>query len=507
MIGKKRIISLVLAVTICIISFSAFNASATSDLDTSKSVSISVSCEKKDYTFELLEVATLSSSANALNYKTSYEPMVEGISNEIKSGDTKLLLDALDKLSNFDGAVSVGTYASNDTALKSFTGLSQGIYYIKCIKYPAGTKRVQNSVVALPYCNDAEWIYSIDTIDLAQKVQDDTPETSKEITNSTINNINYTDVSLNDTVTFLLKNTTTGSNSINLTSYTVYDDMSAGLTLDNNSFVVYLADKDGNKIGNNLTRNTDYTVNITQQEVGKNTTFNIALKSDYLAKTDFYESNVVYTMVEYSAKLNTYAVVGELGNPNEDIKLVYGNASGTDSVPGNTVYVYTYIIGGNKLDPNDKPLAEAEFCLYHTAEDAKSETNTIAKGISDSNGYIEFLNSDNEVITLQNGVYYAKETKAPDGYNIYNNVIEIDLSADYNEVFMNGTWVHSCPEEGKATFTCTNSKVIAPQTGGYIKYVLITGVILIVISVCLFAFLKITKYKATSRKNKSLRDG
>lgn len=485
----KKIMSTILAVMICITAFSMFTVSASSDLDTSKKVSISVACEKKGYTFEVFKVANLSSSATAYNYETSYKPIIDGISNEIKAGDTKSLLNALDK-STLEGAVSIGTYSSNDDASKSFTELSQGIYYIKCIKYPAGTKSVQNSVAALPYYNVSDWVYSIDTIDLAQKVQDDTPKTSKEITNSTKNNPNYTDVSLNDTVNFILKNTTAGSNSINLTTYTVYDDMSAGLTLDNNSFVVYLADKEGNKIGNNLVKNKDYTVNITQQEAGKNTTFNIALNSDYLAKTDFYETNVVYTMVEYSAKLNTYAIIGELGNPNEDIELIYGNTSGIDSVPGNTVYVYTYIAGGNKIAPDDTPLAGAEFCLYNTKQDAESETNAVATGISDSNGYVEFLNSDNEVISLQSGVYFGKETKAPDGYNIYDEVIEVDLTAEYNEVFMNGTWVSSCPKDGKATFTCTDSKVIAPQTGGYRNYILISGAILIGISLCLLVFSK-----------------
>lgn len=494
----KKLISIIMAVMICITALSVFTVSAASDLDKSKKVSISVACEKKGYTFEIFKVANLGSSATVSNYETSYKPIVNGISNEIKAGDTKSLLNSLDKLSNLDGAVSVGTYASNDAASKNFIGLAQGIYYIKCIKYPAGTKSVQNSVVALPYYDNSDWVYSIDTIDLAQKVQDDTPETSKEITNSTRNNSNYTDVSLNDTVMFLLKNTTAGSNSINLTSYTVFDDMSAGLTLDNNSFVVYLADKDGQKIGNNLVKDTDYTVNITQQEAGKNTTFNIALKSDYLAKTDFYETNVVYTMVEYSAKLNTYAVIGELGNPNEDVELVYGNTSGIDSVPGNSVYVYTYIAGGNKIDPDEKPLAGAEFCLYNTREDAEAETNAIAKGISDSNSNIEFLNSDNEVITLQSGVYFVKETKAPEGYNIYDEVIEIDLTAEYNEVFMNGTWVSSCPKDGKATFTCTDSKVVAPQTGGYKYYIILSGVVLVGISILLFAFSR--RKKAHSSK-------
>ena len=48
--------------------------------------------------------------------------------------------------------------------------------------------------------------------------------------------------SLGDTVNFKLKNTVAGSNDIKLTTYAVYDDMSAGLTLNKRSFKVTLVD-------------------------------------------------------------------------------------------------------------------------------------------------------------------------------------------------------------------------------------------------------------------------
>ena len=111
--------------------------------------------------------------------------------------------------------------------------------------------------------------------------------------------------------------------------------MSKGLTLNKNSFKVYLADAKGTK----LSDITDFKTTVTSEGEGKATIFNVALSSTYLQKDAFYEASQV--VVEYSAVLNKYAVVGKEGNPNTDTKLEYGNRSKTSYVEGNTVYVYT----------------------------------------------------------------------------------------------------------------------------------------------------------------------
>ena len=124
-------------------------------------------------------------------------------------------------------ATVVGTFTSSAALTSKTLELEQGIFYIRATNFPAGVKSVTNSVVALPYFDGEEWIYSVDDVELAAKVVDEVPETHKTITNSTKNNENYTDVSLGDTVAFSLKSTTAGSSSMRLNSYTVYDDMSA----------------------------------------------------------------------------------------------------------------------------------------------------------------------------------------------------------------------------------------------------------------------------------------
>lgn len=482
----KKILAITFAATMLMLCAIPFVSAATL-LDESQTVSFTVNCNKEGYTFEVFEVAKLKTASDP-SFETSYEPLFDEITEEVKSGKTKDILLKLDSISPASvdmpaTAISCGTFDSKDKT-KTFSELEQGIYYVKCTGFPAGVKSVENSVVVLPYFKDNSWVYTISPINLAAKVADDTPVTFKEITNSTKDNVNFTDVSIGDTVDFALYNSTAGSSSIKLTKYTVYDNMSAGLTFDKESVKVFLADKDRKTLA--TLSDNDYSVNITSAKEGENTEFNVALSKDYLANDDFYESSVEYVLVTYSADLNKYAVVGIEGNPNEDVELQYGNDSHVDSVPGNTVYVYTYGVGVTKLDEDGKALEGAKFGIYATEANATDKTNELAVGISDTNGKVVFLNSKGEVLTVQSGKYFIAEIEAPDGYNVYGKVIPISIDVSYLDAFTNNTWVENAPKDGYASVTVTDTKLIAPQTGGYVQYVYLAGVISLLIGGALF---------------------
>ena len=453
-----------------------------------------MSCDKPGYTFEVYEVAKLK-NGNSPSFETAYEPLFDGIADEVKSGKTKDILHKLDSISPALSempatAISCGVFDSKDKT-KTYSNLEQGIYYVKCTGFPAGVKSVENSVVVLPYFKNNSWVYTINTINLATKVADDSPETFKEITNSTKKNVNYTDVSIGDTVDFALYNSTAGSSSIKLTTYTVYDKMSKALTFDKSSVKVFLADKDRNSISR-ISAN-DYTVNVTSAAVGQDTEFNVSLNETYLAKNDFYASDVKFILVTYSATLNKYAVKGVEGNPNEDVKLEYGNNSTVDSVPGNTVYVYTYGVGVNKLDENGSALSGAKFAIYASNENAAAKTNPLASGTSDANGNVVFLNSKGEELTLQSGNYFIAETDAPEGYNVYGKVIPISIDVTYLDTFTNNTWVQNAPANGVSTVTVTDTKLIVPQTGGYVAFIYIAGAVSLVLGGLIIFGLRRTK--------------
>ena len=444
--------------------------SAATLLDDTEKVSVTVNCDKVGYTFELFEVAALKTKTDS-PYETYYEPLFNEISAEVKSGKTKDILDKLDVISPAldpmpSTAISCGTFVTSaDSKTKTFSNLEQGVYYVKCVKFPAGVKAVENSVFALPYFENNSWVYTISPINLATKVADDTPTTKKEITNSTKNNVNFTDVSIGDTVDFALYNTTAGSVAYKLEQYTVKDKMSKGLTFDSSSVKVYLADSSKTKIAD-LAKDTDYKLNITAQGDGKDTEFNVALEKNYLAKNDFYASNVEYVIVTYSAKLNKHSVKGAQGNPNDDIELEYGNKS---AVSG------------------------AKFGIYKTNADAENKEHALGVGISDANGNTAFLNAAEEEIRLASGNYFIAEIEAPEGYNIYSKVIPVSIDVTYHEAITNETWVENAPADGTAIVTVTDTKLIVPQTGGFVVYLYIAGAVSLIIGGVLFVISRKTK--------------
>lgn len=446
---------------------SMVSASA-AELDTTKKGSISVECAKPDYTFEIFKVATLDNHSNttAHTYDTSYTALVPEIADAAKSGDTTTIVNTLDGMATMPAtAVSKGTWTTSATSTTyTFSNLDQGIYYIRPVSYPAGVTSIKGSAIALPYYDGSKWVYTYSGVNLASKVVNDEPTTEKTITNSTKNNVNYTDVSLGDTVNFNIKSKTAGSSSMKLNAYTVYDEMSKGLTLDKNSFVVTLIKADGSKVAD--VAKTNYDVNVTSEGDGENTVFNVALKKTYLQGEDFYATDVTFTSISYSATLNKHAVAGAAGNPNEDVKLVYANKNDVQSeVEGNKVYVYTYGINLTKLNENNEKLEGATFKLYKTEADAKSGTGDFATAVSDVNGKALFKNDSGEEMKFQSGTYYAVETAAPENYNVYGKVIPITIDATYG-AFANGTYVSNAPTDGYATLSVTDTKLVLPQTGG-----------------------------------------
>ena len=479
---KKITVFIILLFTIFNINLLSVSAKT---LETSRTVSLDLACNKTGYEFSVYQVGTLVNNTNPNS--TKYNSLVPEIESSILNGDTATILSTLDDIATLPAtAKKVGVLDSTLETKKTIDNLKQGIYYIKATNYPAGIKSIQNSVVALPYYNGSNWIYEVNEINLATKVIDGTPTTKKEITNSTKNNVNYTDVNLGDVINFEIKSTTAGSKSMKLASYVVSDDMSKGLTLNNDSFNLSLLNDKGEKLS--TLSPSDYTINITKQIDGENTLFNVSLTESFLNKDSFYEEEVYYTSLTYTATLNKHAVVGKDGNPNEEQHLAYSNKNGvTSKIKGNTVYIYTYAIKIDKINDKGEPLPDAEFSLYRTKEDAENNANVTAKGVSDANGLVKFFNDKDEEMKLQSGTYFVVETKAPKYHNLHTNVIEIIIDVTYGDVFIDGTYVISCPTDGYASAMIKNFKIPLPITGFNSNSItFIIGLVLVIIATTLF---------------------
>lgn len=494
----------------CAVSAVSVNAATTpAGYDKDHKVNFSVTCDKKGYEFNVYKIADLSKGTNTIKYTSAITGGTNAQKSEItaaikegsdydkwhdnaqntatdttKNQATKRLLDALDGLKNTDLPAPVGNYKSNDGASKEFTNLPQGIYYVRAVNFPAGVKAVTNSVFALPYYTvEAGWSYTIDTIKLATKVLDDSPKNHKKITNSTRNSEEYSDNSLGDTINYEVDTTIVGALSKDLgeneeipthefplNSYVLTDIMDKGLTFKNdNTIKVEILDST-NKVIATLNKGTDYTVTATGGN-GEDTNIIFALTPAYLKKALFYKGDTVrYT---YSGVVNEYAVIGPKGIPNTDVDLEYSNKTDVKAtVPGNTVWVYTWEAEILKTDESGKNvLAGADFALYKTKAEATENdtTKAIGTGTTGTDGKLVFKNSEGKVCKVESGTYYARETKAPTGYNIYPDPVEIKIEVTYHDEF-NATvqsWVKDGPEIGKVTVGVKDSKVILPQTGGF----------------------------------------
>ncbi|MDG4982280.1 isopeptide-forming domain-containing fimbrial protein [Lactococcus lactis] len=121
-------------------------------------------------------------------------------------------------------------------------------------------------------------------------------------------------------------------------------------------------------------------------------------------------------VVEYSATLNSNAVLGSLGNPNS-VTLSYSNnpnytGAGETSTKGETpqdkVIVFTYKVLVNKVDISNNPLSGAEFTLSKKMSDGTLKEYSVVKNTEGT----QFSFSG-----LDDGEYVLTETKTPKGYN------------------------------------------------------------------------------------------
>ena len=258
------------------------------------------------------------------------------------------------------------------------------------------------------------------------------------------------DFGIGDTVTYQLTSKVPDMTGYNSYTFKFSDTLSKGLDLKEVLSV---------KVGN------------TTLKAGKTGTNTYALTYDKTSRiltvtlNDFYNSYKNHTgetiTVVYTATLNKDAVIGM--NPNTNKAVVeYSNNPSTDKTgtsEQSTVEAHTFDFTIYKYylkDQNNKEdkiaLEKAEFELYKgntegtaadeqakvnivdegngvyrqaTADEAKAADFTSAKIVSDADGKVL-------VKGLDAGIYYLRETKAPEGYNKLLSDIKVVIKADYD---------------------------------------------------------------------------
>ena len=239
-------------------------------------------------------------------------------------------------------------------------------------------------------------------------------------------------------------------------------------------------------------------------------------------------ANGKYIIVEYSAKLNSKAVIGGAGNRNS-VYLEYSNnpnQSGTGDndntgrTPEDKVVVFTYELDTTKVDKNDpsKKLKDAKFKLYRGSGEEKQYAQVTDDKVSGwtTEANATELSSDAQglfkVTGLDDGTYYLEETVAPDGYNKLTEPITVVISANTTngqnwtnydmtpltkiDVTANGTRGTGDAETGVASITVANAKGSSlPSTGG------MGTVLLYVAGIAVFVLAGATLVMALRRRN------
>ena len=237
-------------------------------------------------------------------------------------------------------------------------------------------------------------------------------------------------VAVNDTVNYQIVSTIPEypSYATNVT-YLITDTMSDGLTPCEASQVkVSIWRTDENKYVECPADKTD--VNVNGQVI------TVSLKRDYVIANPGGRIRVTLSGV-----LNDRANIGTTGNPNS-VDLTYTNnwdEKTTHKTPEDTVITYTGRLAIEKVDSVDttKKLNGAEFAVYAPKQYATAETPaTRVDATIEDNGttyyYYKTITTENDgtatIDGLDQGVYYAVETKAPAGYNVDSTHQRIELT-------------------------------------------------------------------------------
>ena len=219
--------------------------------------------------------------------------------------------------------------------------------------------------------------------------------------------------------------------------YIFHDTLSAGLDLNEESIAVYYA---SDKAGTDKTSisSDNYTIHVPGTEDADQCSFEVAFAD--LTSVEGVNAEK-YIIVEYTATLKTSAEIGLPGNPNR-VYLEFSNnpnsggEGDTGETPEDKVIVFTYELDVTKVDGKDAntKLEDAEFKLY----DANGKYVIVddegkVTGWADNEEGGSTLKSGEDglfkVIGLDDGTYWLKETKSPDGYNLITDPIKIEIKA------------------------------------------------------------------------------
>ena len=454
-----------------------------------------------------------------------------------------------------EGATAADAAAFAEIAAQHLTGThydsteGDGVYTISNL--PAGYYLVKDQDDSLQGEEDTATEYIVQVLgNVTMEPKDsDIPTVEKKVSEEDYRQddgygTTYNDVAdwdIGDSVPFKLIGSIPDMSAYNTYEYIFTDTLSNGLTLQVETINVYIAINRDDEVHNYvpLTEDVDYTLTPNNVENGGGS-FSIAF-DDLKTAPYIDQGNRNYVIVTYDAILNANAEIGLDGNPNS-VYLEFSNnpnGDGLGRTTEDTVIVFTYELGGTKVDGenNDTTLPGAQFVLFnggHTR--VAAVVNGKLSGWSElPGGYLaanheeipddawaEVVNatitSDEDglfsVAGLDDGTYYLREIKAPDGYNLLEDDLKIVITATTtNGQTWNGVAVDALtaltisvddaaaengePNTGAVAITVENNGgSTLPETGGIGTTIFYAAGALLVLCAGVLLFVKLRMRKA-----------
>lgn len=272
----------------------------------------------------------------------------------------------------------------------------------------------------------------------------------------------------------------TGTVADNVASFSAYkyefhDELSAGLTVDENSIKVYAGtDRD---TAREIAAENNYTADVTANETTGKSSLTVKFTDLKTVVTDLSAQTRIY--VEYAARLDpekgANVVVGGNGNENT-VKLVYSNnpmAEGTGTSVPDTVRDYTYALKLVKVDSAEttKKLEGVKFTIQATTPDDTSSKDkyVLEKGNLGDTAYEFTTNGEGEISVkgLDAGTYTVHEVEGSNpGYNTLKD-FTFTIKAEGLDKLEGETLTGNADQNTlKVTATSDNSTMVTPSADG-----------------------------------------